>query len=158
MLQKLQVKVTPIQLSEEGAYWIGNFEGFRAMPYKDGGGLWSIGFGHRIPSPEPYPVGITREQAVAFMKMDVTGVIQALTALKLDLPMQHHQDAVISLIYNIGSGAFGRSIVCEAIRAKATDLYAWAAWIRDAKGVVEPGLVKRREAEMRLFIYGEYLS
>jgi lysozyme len=156
MLASSKPVIAPIKLSDEGAAFIGNFEGFSVMPYKDSGGLWTIGYGHRIPSPEPFPVGITREQAAAFMKMDVASVVQSLINLKLDLPFQYHQDAVISLVYNIGAGAFGRSLICEHLRAKATDLYAWEAWVKDNKAVIEPGLVKRRQAELRLFIWGLY--
>src|ERR1700721_1891512 len=142
-----------ITLSDKGANFIGNFEGLRLFPYLDGGGLPTIGYGHRIPNKQSYPNGITKQEALQFLKDDASTVIQGLAGLRLILPLQHHQDAVISLCFNIGMGAFRKSIIYSALEAKATDLYAWAAWTRDAKGVIESGLVTRREAEMRLFIW-----
>jgi len=150
-------KINPIKLSDEGCHFIGNFEGFSTFPYMDGGGLWTIAYGHRIDNPSTYEkTGCTRQQAAVWMREDVAEVVRGLTDLSLDLPLQHHQDAVISLVYNIGIGAFRKSLVCEHIRAYGTDLYAWEAWCRDNKGVVESGLVKRRAAELKLFIYGLY--
>jgi lysozyme len=151
-----RVAITPIVLSNKGALWLGNFEGFRSMPYKDGGGLWTIGFGTRIKDPDEYPNGITKETAATFLKGSVISVIQGLTDLQLDLPLPHHQDAVISLVYNIGIGAFRKSIIYETLAAKGTDLWAWTAWTRDAKGVVEAGLTERRELEMKCFVWGIY--
>jgi lysozyme len=156
MVGSLQTKIAPITLSDDGGRFIGAFEGTSLKAYRDGGGLPTIGTGHRIPSMDTYPNGITMAQAIAFLHDDVRETIQGLMAIKLNLPFQYQEDAVISLTFNIGVGAFRRSIICEALLAHATDLYAWAAWTRDAKGVIEPGLVRRREAEMKLFIYGEY--
>jgi lysozyme len=150
-------KITPIVLSDDGCHFIGNFEGFSSFPYMDGGGLWTIAYGHRINNPSAYEkTGCTRQQAAAWMREDVAEVVQGLTDIGLELPLQHHQDAVISLVYNIGIGAFRNSVICECIRACGVDLYAWEKWCRDNKGVVEPGLVKRRAAELKLFIYGLY--
>ena len=148
--------IASIILSDKGANWIGNFEGFRAMPYRDGGGLWTIGFGHRISDPLAYPKGISVQTAITFMKLDVQKTINGLISLELDLPLQHHQDAVISLVYNIGIGAFGKSVIYEALKAKSGDLWAWESWIKDNKGVVEKGLVERRELERQCFIWGVY--
>jgi lysozyme len=151
-----KVSITPIRLSIKGAHFIGNFEGFRSMAYLDGGGLPTIGYGTRIKSMNEYPNGITIETAATFLQGSVASIIQGLTDLQLDLPLPNHQDAVISLTYNIGIGAFRKSIIFETLKAKGTDLYAWSAWTRDAKGVVEPGLTERRELEMKCFIYGVY--
>jgi lysozyme len=152
----LSNKITPIKLSTDGAAFIGNFEGFESLPYKDGGGLLTIGYGHRIPSADIYPNGITRTEAAALMQSDAAEVVRGLTNLQLDLPLQHHQDAVISLVYNIGMSAFSKSIIYEHLQVKAVDLWAWKLWTKDAKGVVEPGLVRRRNAEMTLFVWGLY--
>jgi lysozyme len=148
--------LTPIALSEKGAEFIGHFEGLRLFPYQDGGGLWTLGFGHRIVGPTPYKNGITKEQAAEWLIEDAKSTANGLMYLKLDLPLQHHQDAVISLVYNIGLGAFRKSIIYATLEAKSTDLYAWDAWVRDAKGVTETGLVKRRNAEQRLFVWADY--
>jgi lysozyme len=156
MLVSSKPVIAPIKLSDSGATFIGGFEGLSLKAYLDGGGLPTIGYGHRIPSINAYPEGITISQAIAFMHEDVKETIQGITALKLDLPFQHHQDAVISLVYNIGIGAFRKSTIFAHLYAKATDLWAWDAWNRDNKGVVEGGLVRRRAAEMKLFIWGVY--
>jgi lysozyme len=147
---------TTITLSTQGAHWLGEFEGFSSQPYLDGGGLLTIGYGHRIANRADYPKGISRDTAATLLQLDVAEVIRGLTDLKLDLPLQHHQDAVISLVYNIGIGAFRKSIIYAALASKSWDLYAWESWTRDAKGVVELGLVKRRAAEMKLFIWALY--
>lgn len=156
MVGSLQTKIAPITLSDDGARFIGNFEGLSLQPYRDGGGLWTVGYGHRIANQATYPNGITLAQAIAFMHEDVKETIAGLMGLKLNLSFQHQQDAVISLTFNIGISAFRKSVICETLLNKGVDLWAWARWVHDAKGVIEPGLTRRREAEMRLFIYGVY--
>jgi lysozyme len=61
--------------------------------------------------------------------------------------------ALVSLAFNIGSGAFARSSVLRHLRAgdkgKAAD--AFLVWNR-ARGKVLPGLTRRRQAERALFL------
>lgn len=65
---------------------------------------------------------------------------------------QNQFDAMVSLAYNIGSGAFGESTLLK--KHKVGD-YAGAAaefdkWVRGA-GKIMPGLVRRRKAERKLY-------
>ena len=66
---------------------------------------------------------------------------------------QNEFDALVSLTYNIGLGAFGKSTVLRKLnagdRAGAAD--AFHAW-RKGGGRVLPGLVSRRQREAALFL------
>ena len=62
----------------------------------------------------------------------------------------------IALVYNIGSGNFAQSTVLKRLNITVTPDYLAAAdalrmWNKVA-GEVNPGLVRRREAERELFL------
>jgi lysozyme len=66
---------------------------------------------------------------------------------------QNQFNALVSLTYNIGIGAFGESTLLKKLNSGD---YEGAAkeilrWNKDNGGVVLPGLVRRRKAEFTLF-------
>lgn len=140
-----------------GQLFLANFEGFKAMPYQDGGGLWTIGYGTRIGNPDDYPHGISREDALTQMEAKIKALCMDLNTLNLGLVNQCQADALISFVYNIGFEAFKASDTYKLLQAKDTQcFYHWRQWMHDAKGNVEGGLVTRRLKEIKLFIFGIY--
>jgi lysozyme len=137
-----------------------SFDSFHALPYLDGGGVPTIGYGTVINAADAagkYSKGISREDALALFQAHVDNECIALNRFPaFCLLMQHQKDAVISLAYNIGINAFIGSTIFQRIKGGMTDLQPWLLFVRDAKGVTEPGLVTRRIKELRLFIYGAY--
>ncbi len=149
------MKISP---SEQGIKFITNFEGFRAIPYRDSGGLLTVGYGQRISEAQGVKMGagITKEAAHDLLAAYLERECKVLSALPLANLLQHQQDAVISLVYNIGYRSFLNSTIYQRLTTRAIDLTPWLWFTKDAKGQRLQGLVTRRMAELSLFIYGQY--
>lgn len=147
-----------MEVSNKGLALIAKFEGYSAKPYLDQVGIPTIGYGTTF-----YPSGklvtlkdqmITKEQALGYLKHHVnSNVIPPLKKLlKVELN-QDQLDAVISLIYNIGAGAFKVSTLLKRINKGASCeeiTKAFLMWVK-AGGKTLPGLVTRRKLEAALF-------
>lgn len=144
-------------LSPEGVKFIQGFEGFRDKPYQDSGGLWTIGYGNRITAEEveAFKDGITQEEASAMFDTWISSLVVRLRKCPLAL-LQHQFDAVCSLSYNIGLTAFLDSTIYKNLSIRSIDISPWSEWTKDNKGHVDSGLVRRRHAEVKLFIYAIY--
>ena len=124
--------------------------------YDDGTGVCTIGYGTTI-----YPNGktvqycdlCTIEQAQSLMQHDLKRFEQAVsTAIKVPLN-QHQFDALVSLTYNIGIGAFRNSTLLKLLN---TSDYVGASnqfdvWVK-AGGQTVQGLVNRRAVEKAYFL------
>lgn len=148
--------VSAIKISPQGIKLIAGFEGFKSFPYKDPGGIWTIGYGTVIPenSESTYSYGITKPEALHILQDHIEGEYAVLESSQLPELLQHQQDAVLSLVYNIGAERFLQSTIYDKICIRSTDLSSWLWYVKDAKGTADPGLVKRRAEELQLFIYG----
>lgn len=62
--------------------------------------------------------------------------------------------SLTSLIYNIGVGAFINSTVLKKLNKKDYEgsASAFLMWVKGGNGKILAGLVKRREAEAKLFL------
>lgn len=141
-----------MKASSEGRQRLQAFEGLRLAAYKDEGGVWTVGYGHTGSQVGPR-TKITREQAEKLLEGRLEEVAASVTAL-VKVPVSQAQfDALVSLTYNIGAGAFKRSTLLRKLNAGD---YAGAAeqfmrW-RYVRGVESMGLLKRRKAERDLFL------
>jgi len=143
-------------VSPFGVDLICSFEGKRLAAYDDGVGVWTIGFGTTV-----YPNGIkvkkgdtcTETQAKAYMAHDLKKFESAVNnAVKVPLK-QNQFDALVSLAYNIGIGAFNKSTLVKKlntkdIRGAANQFDVWV----NAGGKRMQGLVNRRAKEKALFL------
>ncbi|OTG66071.1 lysozyme [Acinetobacter silvestris] len=152
----LGIAVDVMTVSKFGVDLICGFEGKRLAAYDDGVGVWTIGFGTTI-----YPNGIrvnkgdtcTEAQAKAYMAHDLKKFEQAVNDA-VNTPLNQNQfDALVSLTYNIGTGAFKNSTLLK--RLNAGDYQAAAnqfdVWVK-ASGKTMQGLVNRRNSEKSLFL------
>lgn len=143
-------------ISKTGIDLISSFEGIRLNAYDDGVGVWTIGIGTTV-----YPNGVkvkkgdkcTLDQAKEYFAHDLKSFEKTVND-SVKVPLSQNQfDALVSLSYNIGSGAFKNSTLLKKLNAKD---YAGAAdqFLRWNKGggKVMKGLVRRREAERALFL------
>ena len=144
-----------MKTSAKGINLICGFEGLELKAYDDGVGVWTIGYGTTSINGVKVKKGdtCTGEQAKAYLAQDLKKFESAVnTAVKVQLN-QNQFDALISLTYNIGSGAFKDSTLLKKLNAK--DYKGAAAqfprWNRGG-GRVLNGLVKRRKIEMELFL------
>ena len=143
-------------ISKTGIDLISSFEGIRLNAYDDSVGVWTIGIGTTI-----YPNGVkvkkgdkcTQEQALEYLQHDLRSFEKTVND-SVKVPLSQNQfDALVSLAYNIGSGAFKNSTLLKKLNAKD---YAGAAdqflvWNKGG-GKVLKGLVRRRDAERALFL------
>jgi len=142
--------------SNVGLDLIASFEGTRTRAYDDGVGVWTIGIGTTV-----YPNGTkvkkgdscTLDQAKSYFAHDLKRFETTVNNL-VKVPLSQNQfDALVSLVYNIGSGNFASSTLLKKLNAKD---YAGAAeqfprWNKGG-GKVMKGLVRRRDAERALFL------
>jgi len=139
----------------QGIALIKKWEGLRTTAYQDVGGLWTIGYGHLITSASSTLIGqtITEAQAEALLRADLA-TAEAGVNSKVLVPLSQPQfDALVSLVFNIGVGAFGASTLLQRINAKAPESEIEAQWKRWNKVNGNPvqGLTNRRAAEWELF-------
>lgn len=143
-------------VSTAGINLICSFEGLRLNAYDDGVGVWTIGFGTTI-----YPNGIkvkkgdvcTKEQAKSYMAHDLKKFELAVNSAVTVSLNQNQFDALVSLAYNIGTGAFGKSTLVKKLNAGDFKVAAdqFNVWIK-AGGKKMQGLVNRRAREKVLFL------
>jgi uncharacterized membrane protein len=95
---------------------------------------------------------ITQAQAEDYLREDVYWAEDAVRDLVKVALAQNEFDALVSLVFNIGAGAFGRSTLLRKLNDgdKAGAGAEFARW-NQAAGKVLPGLVKRRADEAALF-------
>lgn len=133
------------------------FEGYRDTAYLDPVGIWTIGYGHTQGVHEGDTV--TEEQADVFLQQDLKAAEDTVNATELELN-QLQFDALVSLVYNIGSGNFNSSTLLKQLRQStkpgATIEKWWKVWNR-AGGKVLPGLNRRRDAEYILYSKGFFI-
>ena len=139
-----------MKTSHKGIALIKEFEGLRLKAYKCPGGVWTIGYGHTA-GVKPGMV-ISEAQAEEYLMADLIASEKYLNDLRLAIN-QNQFDALISFIYNVGTGNFSRSTLLRKVRANPQGnsiMDEFLKWVY-SKGHVLPGLQRRRLAEMKLY-------
>lgn len=139
-----------MRLSQRGLDAIKEHEGLRLRAYDDGVGVLTIGYGHTA----GVRAGdqITAEQAEQFLREDVQ-IFEKTVHDAVHVSISQAQfDALVSLVFNIGAGAFRRSTLLAKLNAgdysgAAQEFVRW----NQAGGRVLAGLTRRRLAERDLF-------
>jgi len=167
-----------VKLSKAGEDLMHKYEGFRSRPYLCPAHIWTIGYGHvlyqeqiRLPvvrvegketpmirkefplKPEDNRVW-TKTEIDELFRTDVgtfeRGVLRLVPGV---VGRQGSFDALVSISFNFGLGNLQRSTI--RMRANRGDWQgaaeAFRVWTKGG-GKVLPGLVKRREAEIALFL------
>ena len=143
-------------LSDNGMKLLEQFEGLRLEAYLDSAGIATIGFGSiKYPNGNKVKLGdkTTKAQAKEYKLHDLKEFEYTVnTSVKVPLT-QNQYDALVSLSYNIGSGAFKKSTLLKKLnsgdyKGAAEQFLVWNKV--NSKRV--QGLVNRREAERNLFL------
>jgi lysozyme len=150
-----------MNVSQRGLDLLKSFEGLRLQAYDDGTGTWTIGHGLTF-----YPDSGRKVQqgdeidaeAAEELFAAAAGDFAADVGRLVHVPLSQQQfDALVSLAYNIGTGALEKSTLLQKLNAG--DYYGAAdeftRWNK-AGGVTLSGLVKRRAAERTLFLEGTF--
>jgi lysozyme len=167
-----------VKLSKAGEDLMHRYEGFRSRPYLCPAHVWTIGYGHvlyqeqiRLPvarTPEKPAKMIRKEMPLkqehnrVWTKTEIDTLFRndvetfERGVLRLVPGVVGHQgrfDALVSFAFNAGLGNLQRSTI--RMRANRGDwegaAKAFMMWTKGG-GKVLPGLVKRREAEVKLFL------
>ncbi len=146
-----------MRTSEKGIAFIAAHEGLVTKTYRDPAGVLTIGVGHTAVAGDPAPrmgMTITRAEAFAILADDLTACERRVAAA-LPGVAQAVFDAAVSFDFN--TGAIDRASWVQALRLGDTKRAAdgLMAWTK-AGGRSLPGLVRRRQAEVRLILAGDY--
>jgi lysozyme len=142
------------RITQAGLDLIKRFEGFSPTIYICPAGYPTIGYGHVVKPQEreQFAGGITKNQAEDLLRQDVQIAERAVLRL-INVPLTDGQfDALVSFTFNLGAGALQRSTLRRKVNrgdhaAVPAELRKWV-W---AGGRKLEGLVRRREAESRLY-------
>lgn len=140
-----------MNISQQGIELIKKFEGVRYQAYDDGVGVWTIGVGHTRGVMKGDK--IDDRQVDEFLRQDLESAEYAVNSLvKVEL-RQTQFDALVSLVFNIGSGAFASSTLLKLLNKGRHEMAAdqFGRWNMGG-GKVLRGLVTRRAAERLLFL------
>lgn len=144
-----------MRASKEAIQLIKRFEGFSSSPYICAGGKVTVGYGTTQISGKPinkYMEPISRQYAEELLMEDLKEFQEAIDRL-VKAPLEQNQyDALLSLVYNIGIGAFKKSTLLRELNKGNYDKvpYELARWNK-AGGKVLKGLTRRRAAEAELW-------
>jgi lysozyme len=144
-------------IGTKGIDLIVSFEKEVLHVYDDGFSYPTVGVGHLLTADEklamPLGTRITKEQSREFFKNDLKKYIDAVNKAVTAQITQNQFDALVSLCFNIGIGAFNKSTLVKKLNSGN---YAGAAdgflvWNK-VKGDPVKGLTRRRTAERALFL------
>lgn len=141
-----------MKTSDEGIALIAHFEGFRSKAYVCAGGKWTIGYGHTKGVKEGDT--ITEAEGLRLLREDVADAESAVRKW-VHAPLKQNQfDALVSFVFNVGSGNFASSSLLREVNFDANDFAdirpRFMAWVYSKKRKIE-GLERRRKAEADMY-------
>ena len=166
-----------MKVSKAGEDLMHFFEGYRNKPYRCSAAIWTVGWGHamyadQLALPNVRKEGYTglirsdyqlkegdarvwsKDELVELFKVDINTFERGV--LRLSPNLASHQskfDSVVSFAYNAGLGNYQRSTIRMKVNRGDWEGAAEACmmWTK-AGGKEVAGLVKRRKAEVALFL------
>lgn len=135
-----------MKISKQGLELIKSFEGCRLKAYQDIGGVWTIGYGHtdNVKSGDI----ITQKEADELLLKDLERFEKHVSTY---VPIydfnQNQYDALVSFAFNIGNI---RELTANG-KNSISDIKKLLPQYCHVKGVKVNGLVRRRNAELKLF-------
>jgi len=136
-------------------------EGLRLEAYQDEAGVWTIGYGHTGRDVTP-GLKWTQEQADKALYTDVNTFVNGVLNLVGNAPLNDSQfSALVIFAYNVGLRAFLGSTLRRHVNVGSHEkvpgeLRKWChVHAPDGSLRVSPGLLKRREAEINLWLSAE---
>ena len=139
-----------MNLGYKGTKILKFFEGCKLTAYQDSVGVWTIGYGHTKGVSEG--MTITQEEAEQMLLTELEeyeGYVEKYVTVPLT---QNQFDALVVWVYNLGPTNFRNSTLLKELNsgnytAAGKEITRW----NKAGGKVLAGLVRRREAEAKLF-------
>ena len=139
------------EYSDDGFALTKQFEGLELTAYQDQGGVWTIGYGHT--GPHVYGgLTITQDQADQLLASDMAAAVTAVNNAVTAEITQAQFDALVDFVFNLGASSLLTSTLLRHVNlGDFTDAAPQFLLWDHCKGVVIPGLLRRRQAEMQLF-------
>ena len=166
-----------MKVSKAGEDLMHFFEGYRNKPYRCSAAIWTVGWGHAMYADQLNLPNIrkdnytglirsdyklkeednrvwSKDELVNLFKVDINTFERGV--LRLSPALASHQskfDAVVSFAYNAGLGNYQRSTIRMKVNRGDWEgaAEAFMSWTK-AGGKEVAGLVKRRKAEVALFL------
>lgn len=148
------------------------WEGFASQPYRDSGGVLTVGYGvTKINEPdywakmEPFPCSEKTATTVFIELLEKRYATPLRNQMKKDgidvgSIKQHQFDAFLDLCYNAGLGGVTKSPMYQRFKENphgSNITEGWENWIiKDANGTTLAGLISRRKDEAKMFNSGVY--
>lgn len=141
-----------MKTSDNGLRLIKNYESLRLQAYRCPAGIVTIGYGHTRTA--RLGQTITEQQATALLRQDIADAEKAVNRTAAVRPLTQNQfDALVSLVFNIGTGNYDRSTIRAKVINNPTDpaiRAEFGKWV-NAGGKRLEGLIRRRAAEADLY-------
>ena len=140
-----------MKISDEGLSLIKHFEGCELKAYRCAANVLTIGYGSTKGVTED--MEITQEEAESLLQEEMheyEGYINDMVKVPLE---QHQFDAMVSWVFNLGSGNLSSSTLLKKLNNSEYDeVPAQIRRWNKAGGKVLDGLIRRREAEAKMFM------
>ena len=145
-----------MEINKAGKDLIKKFEGCKLKAYKCPANVWTIGFGNTF-----YEDGtkvkegevITQERADELFDIIISEFVRMTDVLVKSNVTENNFSALVSFTFNVGTGNLKKSTLLKKVNANPKDPSIKAEFMKwtKAKNVVLKGLVRRREAEAKLY-------
>jgi lysozyme len=145
-----------MEVNKAGKDLIKSFEGCKLKAYKCPAGIDTIGFGNTMyengTKVQPGDV-ITQERANELFELIVEDFAKNVKPLVKQEITDNNFSALVSFAYNVGVGNLKKSTLLKKVNVDPKDPTIKAEFMKwtKANNVVLKGLVKRREAEAKLY-------
>lgn len=147
-------------VNAEGLKLIKQWEGLKLTAYKDGGGVWTIGYGHTSAAGAPVVkqgMKISNEEAEKILRDDLDK-FEADVVRLVKVPLNDNQFAAL-VSFHFNTGALGKSTLLKKLnkgdyKSVPSELMKWV----NDNGKRVQGLVNRRSAEVGLWAKGSFVS
>tara|TARA_R100001440_G_scaffold42428_1_gene62152 strand:+ start:75 stop:512 length:438 start_codon:yes stop_codon:yes gene_type:complete len=145
-----------MNISKEGLSLIKKFEGCELEAYLCPAGVWTIGYGHTKDVKEGDK--INKEEADYLLQEEMIEYESYINDF-VEVPLEQNQfDALCSWVYNLGPTNLKNSTMLRVLNEeKYADVPQEIKRWNKAGGEVLDGLIKRREAEAKMFAGKEWL-
>ena len=130
------------------------FEGLRLEPYRDAGGLWTVGYGHLLSRDKTLPGGhfkpIGLDEAEAYLEADMAKAGAAIQRLIIAPLTENQYSALADFVFNLGAGSLQVSTLRKKVNRGEPVADEFSKWVYCGP-VKLAGLVRRRAAEAALY-------
>ena len=154
-----------MEMSIHGVKLLKEWEGCKSHVYNDPAGIPTIGVGHKLTQSElssgkitikgaaiKCAEGLSDQQMIDLLAQDLRPAQEAVNGDVTVALTQNRFDALVSFTFNVGTGAFAASTLRKVLNQGNYDEVPnqLRRWVH-AGGNVLPGLVTRRENEIKLW-------